>query len=235
MTMRLDYFLAHAAGLSRKEARRAIGKGQVRVTGYERLKASTTVTPDAAVLLNGQPVVWSVGERYYMLNKPEGVISATHDGEHQTVLDLLPPPLRNGLHPVGRLDKDTTGLLLLTSDGDWSHRLTSPRSHCAKTYRAWLAEPLAEASLQQLQEGVQLRNESRLTRPAKVILEDPQQILLTVTEGRYHQVRRMLAAVGNHVQALHRERVGDLVLDDGLAPGEYRELTPEEVAAAEAP
>jgi 16S rRNA pseudouridine516 synthase len=227
--MRLDYYLAHATDLSRKDAKRAIQQGRVRVAGEVEMKTAATVTAGADISLDGKPLTLEQGHRYFMLNKPAGVVSATADGLHRTVLDLLPHPLRRDLHPVGRLDRDTTGLLLLTTDGPWSHRITSPRRGCAKVYRANLADPLGAEALAQLEAGVTLRSEAETTRPARVEVLDECTIRLTLTEGRYHQVKRMLAAVGNHVTGLHRERVGAIELDQELAPGAYRALSAVEI------
>lgn len=229
--MRLDYYLAHAANLSRKEARRIIHRGRVQVGGKVETKISATVSADSDITFDDQPLVLDQGHRYFMLHKPAGVVSATEDGLHETVLELIPHELRRNLHPVGRLDRDTTGLLLLTTDGQWSHRISSPRSGCAKVYRANLAEPLTPEAKAQLEAGVELRGESDFTRPSQVEQLDAQTIRLTLTEGRYHQVKRMLAAVGNHVTALHREKIGPVHLDDHLDPGAYRALTQTEIEA----
>ncbi|WP_246065451.1 pseudouridine synthase [Hydrocarboniclastica marina] len=228
--MRLDYYLAHATTLSRKEAKRIIHQGRVSVAGQVERKTSTPVEADSVVCLDEQQLVLSQGHRYLMLNKPVGVISATEDGQHRTVIDLIPPALRRDLHPVGRLDRDTTGLILLTTDGQWSHRVSSPRGQCAKVYRAQLDQPLTAQARSRLEQGVMLKGETVATRPADVESIDDRTIRLRLTEGRYHQVKRMLAAVGNHVIALHRERVGSIQLDDNLPPGAYRELSKEEIS-----
>ncbi|MGF2734292.1 16S rRNA pseudouridine(516) synthase RsuA [Marinobacter sp. DUT-1] len=228
--MRLDQFIANCTELSRKEAKRAIGTGAVTVNGAVCRTANRKIPEDARVTLDGEPLILP-GERYLMMNKPAGVVSATTDSEHPTALDLLPPGLSRDLHIAGRLDLDTTGLLLLTTDGQWSHRVTSPRTDCPKTYRVTLGEPLTDVAEQALVTGVVLRNEERETRPAKVRRVNDTVIELTISEGRYHQVKRMLAAVGNHVKALHRIRVGDIALDPQLAPGEYRALTGQEIAS----
>lgn len=231
--MRLDYFLAHTTEFSRKEARRAIAGKRVTVEGVDKPRAATTVLEETPVWLDQQRLEWQRGEHYLMLHKPLGVITATRDGHQPTVMDLLPANLVRNLHPVGRLDKDSSGLLLLTSDGQWSHRITSPSARHEKCYRVTLASPLTPQMQEQLMEGVMLKGESVATRPAEVTVTGENQCRVTVTEGRYHQVRRMLAAVGNHVQALHRERIADLVLDPDLTPGQWRKLTAAEVAAAE--
>lgn len=227
--MRLDYVIATATGLSRKDAKRAIAAGRVSVAGSVCRHAATKVDGPAGVCLDDEPLTLP-GERYLMMNKPAGVVSATRDGKHLTALHLLPAELREGLHIAGRLDADTTGLLLLTSDGQWSHRVTSPRVECPKTYRVTLAEAITAEAVQHLQQGVTLRNDPKPTKPAQVHRIDSTTIELTLSEGRYHQVKRMLAAVGNHVVALHRRRIGGIELDPALAPGEFRALTPDEVS-----
>jgi 16S rRNA pseudouridine516 synthase len=147
------------------------------------------------------------------------------------VLSLLPEPLSQRLHLVGRLDKDTTGLLLLTDDGAWSHRVASPNRRCSKTYLVALARPLAEDAESRLLQGLLLHNEKTPTRPAVLQRLDERRVRITITEGRYHQVRRMFAALGNHVVGLHRESIGGLSLDAALGPGEWRDLSVNERAA----
>ena len=226
--MRLDQYLANGTGLSRKDAKRAITGKRVQVNGQLCRSTSANINTGDSVLLDGEPVTLP-GELYLMLHKPAGVISATTDSNQPTALDLLPPELARQLHIAGRLDKDTTGLLLITSDGQWSHRVTSPRRDCPKTYRVQLAEPLTAEARQALEQGIQLNGEDTATQPAQVLACSEQEIELTISEGRYHQVKRMLAAVGNHVTALHRQRIGAIELDTGLAPGQFRELTRSEI------
>lgn len=227
--MRLDQFIANTTPLSRKEARRAIHSGRVTVAGSPCKRAATHVDPLSRIELDGVLLALS-GERYLMLNKPQGVVSATSDPLHATALSLIPADLRQGLHIVGRLDIDTTGLLLLTTDGQWSHRITSPRVECPKTYQVTLAEPISQTAIRELERGVNLHSEDKPTRPARVQQTGEMAIELTIYEGRYHQVKRMVAAVGNHVVALHRLRIGGITLDPILQPGEFRELTEGEVA-----
>lgn len=226
-TMRLDQFVANSTELSRKEAKRAISRGEVTVDDQTCKGANTQLAGHERVALSGT-VLTLPGERYLMMNKPAGVVSATTDSDHPTALDLLPADLTRNLHIAGRLDADTTGLLLLTTDGQWSHRVTSPRTDCPKTYRVTLSEPLTTAAAKQLERGVDLHNDPRPTRPARVKVLEDRVIELTISEGRYHQVKRMLAAVGNHVEALHRLQIGKVELDTALRPGEYRELTSQE-------
>lgn len=228
--MRLDQFVATCTALSRKDAKVAIARRRVCIDGIPCRDPRRPVDGTEAITLDQQPIALP-GEVYLMLNKPEGVLSATRDSSQPTVNDLLPAELAKRVHPAGRLDKDTTGLVLLTSDGQWSHRITSPRADCPKTYRVSLAERLSPGAITTLEAGVLLRGEDAPTRPAVVEPLSERELHLTIQEGRYHQVKRMLAAVGNHVTALHRVKIGKLVLDPSLAPGHYRALTDQEVQA----
>lgn len=228
--MRLDRFVSQAAGISRSQSRSAIRRGKVHVDGGVQRDAAYVLADGIQVSLGGQLLALPQPQ-FLMLHKPSGLLSATQDDHQETVMSLLPVTLAARVHLVGRLDKDTSGLLLLTDDGAWSHRITSPVRHCAKVYRVDLAEPLAQAAITRLEGGVQLRNEARPTRPAIVERESDLRVRITLTEGRYHQVRRMFAAVGNHVTGLHREKIGGLMLDPRLAPGEWRALSTAEKAA----
>jgi 16S rRNA pseudouridine516 synthase len=229
--VRLDKFLVQAAGLSRSMAQKAVRGGRVTVDGEVLKDPAHRLGNRPSVCLDGM-LQALVGPRYLMLHKPPGYVCATQDPLHPTVLDLLPAGLRPGLHIAGRLDRDATGLVLLTDDGAWSHRVTSPRHHCAKRYRVRLAEPVTEQDVSRLRAGVQLRGEAKPTRPAQVVLLGEQELLLTIEEGRYHQVKRMFGALGNRVEALHRDRVGVVALDAAELPqGEFRDLSPAEVAA----
>jgi len=223
-SLRLDRLLSQATGLSRKQAGIEIRKQRVRV-GQEVVRDSgLRVAPDADVFWRDEPVALP-GNAYLMMHKPAGLVCARRDEQHATVLELLPPELAQRVHIVGRLDKETTGLLLLTDDGAWSHRITSPRHGCAKRYLAELADPLVADAEEQFGQGILLRNEKSPTLPAQLERLDERCVRVTLHEGRYHQVRRMFAALGNRVERLHREAVGGLVLDSALAPGEWRELS----------
>lgn len=228
--MRLDKLVSHVTGLTRKEARALIKEGRIRVGGGLVRDAAFHVTPDIAVTLDGAPL-GDAGPRYFMLNKPQGVISATHDGEHETVINLLDEPHPEKLHIAGRLDIDTTGLVLITDDGAWSHRITHPGRGCRKVYRVWVDHDIDPALVDLFARGVMLHNETKPTLPAELLLLGGNECLLTLQEGRHHQVKRMFASVDNRVTRLHRERVGDIVLDPALEPGEYRPLTAEEIAS----
>ncbi|AQU82485.1 MAG: pseudouridine synthase [Halomonas sp.] len=232
--MRLDRFLSETTPLTRSLAKRALKNGEVTLNGELIKQAATQVdTESDDVKLNGETLSL-VGLRYLMMHKPVDVECTARRGLYPRVIDLIDLPKAERLQPVGRLDVDTTGLLLLTDDGQWSHRVTSPRHRCAKVYVADLAEPVegeaAQWAIDQVAEGIMLDGEETPTQPAVLRFITPYQAELTITEGRYHQVKRMFAALGNHVNALHRRSIGDVVLPDDLAPGEWRELTPQEIA-----
>lgn len=225
--MRLDQFVSQALNISRKEAQKLIRAGLISINGQMVLTAPTSV-PTAASVSCEDEIISLPGLIYLMLNKPLGVISATEDPSERTVLNLIKHPHVHTLHPVGRLDKDTTGLIVLTNDGQWSHRISAPRQHVPKVYVAELAEPLPLNAIQQLQEGVLLRGETKPVSASNLELLAETTLRLTLHEGKYHQVKRMLAAVGNRVEKLHREQIGSLTLDPQLAAGEWRLLTPVE-------
>jgi len=229
IAMRLDFFIANGTHLSRKEAKKAIAAGEVQIDGKVCRKAGQIVDGSETISLGDQTVTLK-SYRYLMLHKPLGTLSATRDAAQPTVMDLLPAAKRVGLHCVGRLDKDTSGLLLLTDDGDWSHQITSPRYQCPKRYLAELADPINPEDLEPLTNGIMLRNDPALARAQAVQWIDSQTVEISVTEGRYHLIRRMIAAIGNRVTALHRVSIGGLQLDQRLSEGEWRPLAPEEVA-----
>lgn len=229
--MRLDRFLSQNTALTRSQARREIRRGRVEVDGTRVRDPAAGVAADAAVTW-GEKRIAEQGLRYFMLNKPVGYVSVTQHECHPTVLDLLEDEPRKGLHAAGRLDLSASGLVLITDDGEWSHRLTSPRHHCPKVYGVTLAEPLTQAMALALHEGVLLHGERAPTRPAQLTQLSEHQVRLVITEGRYHQVKRMFAAVGNRVVALHRERIGAIALDGALGPGQWRALTRGEIETA---
>ncbi|WP_058911858.1 16S rRNA pseudouridine(516) synthase RsuA [Entomohabitans teleogrylli] len=229
--MRLDKFISQQLGVSRAIAGREIRASRVTVDGDVVKNSAFKLAPEHQVEYDGNPLEQHNGSRYFMLNKPQGYVCSTDDPDYPTVIYFLDEPMAHKLHAAGRLDIDTTGLVLMTDDGQWSHRITSPRHHCEKTYLVTLDSPLAEGVGEQFAAGVQLHNEKSLTKPAQLEIITPTQVRLTISEGRYHQVKRMFAAVGNHVVALHRERIGAIVLDPALGEGEYRPLTAGEIAS----
>ena len=227
--IRLDRFICNATALSRSQAQREIRAGRVSVDGVTTKRAATPISLSASVSLAGERVAPPL-PRYLMLHKPLGVVCATRDPTHRTAIDLLDLPNPEGLHFAGRLDIDTTGLVLISDDGQWTHRIVSPGRRCAKRYRVGLAEAPEEAQLQRLCGGILLRGEQHPTRPSRVERIGEREILLSITEGRYHQVKRMLAALGHSVVRLHREAIGALELDSELGPGVFRPLRADEVA-----
>lgn len=228
--MRLDKYIASVSRLSRTEAKKAIRAGAVVVAKVIQKDPRYQVEVSVAISLNGTQLR-SAENRYIMLNKPEGYVSATKDKQHLTVLDLLDEDNIDQLHIAGRLDIDTTGLVLITDDGQWSHRVTSPKSDCKKTYLLEAADPISEDNIALFERGVSLDGEKTPTLPAEIERLDEHTIRVTISEGRYHQVKRMLGAVGNRVDCLHRERIGEIELDRDLQPGEYRWLTAHEIAS----
>jgi len=228
--MRLDKFIASVTDLSRNDAKRAIKDGEVRVAGQIALDPQQHIEASAAVTLFGRPLR-SAMPRYFMLNKPDGYVCATKDRQHLTVLDLIDEDNVDDLHVAGRLDIDTTGLVLLTDDGQWSHRLTAPSRDCRKVYWLQTAEPIGESAVRQFAQGLFLKAEKERLKPAQLELIDECTARVSIGEGKYHQVKRMFGALGNAVVKLHRERIGAIALDPSLEPGHYRALTPEEIAS----
>ena len=232
---RLDQFLQLALGISRKEAGKAIRNRWVNVNDTLITQRDFKVTEQDKIEVDDEEITYSSRKRYFMLHKPAGYVSShRHDG-HISLFRLLEDNEDvDTLHIAGRLDADTTGMVLITDDGQWSHRIMRPGNHLdeesdvAKTYEITLARPMTDEMISALEAGVELRGDDLLTKPAIVERLAEKEIRLTITEGRYHQVKRMLAAVGNHVEDLHRAQIGHLTLD-GLAEGEYRALTDEEV------
>ncbi|WP_109400869.1 16S rRNA pseudouridine(516) synthase RsuA [Proteus sp. TJ1640] len=233
--MRLDKFLSQQLGISRSLILRELRAGLVTIDGEMVKSGSTKIAPKQEVAYDGKVLTQILGPRYFMLNKPIGYVCSTDDPVNPTILYFIDEPLAHKLHAAGRLDIDTTGLVLLTDNGQWSHRITAPKHHCEKTYLVTLEEPIGEGVAEQFQKGVQLNGEKDLTKPAKLEILTPTEVKLTISEGKYHQVKRMFAAVGNHVSALHRERIGDITLDETLAEGEYRPLTEEEINSIHLP
>ncbi|QJQ96242.1 MULTISPECIES: pseudouridine synthase [Halomonadaceae] len=232
--MRLDKFLGETTELTRSLAKKAMHREEVTVDGEVVKDPGTQVDQANDVRWNGERLSL-VGLRYIMLHKPAGVECSARRGLYPLASELIELPKRERLQSVGRLDVGTTGLILMTDDGQWSHRVTSPRRQCGKVYRVSLADPLQgealQAAIEAFREGVMLDDEEKPTRPAELTMLAPDTALLTLYEGKYHQVKRMFAAIGNRVTALHRESIGSVVLDPALAPGEWRELSEEEIAS----
>ena len=229
--MRLDKLLSECGIASRKESARAAKAGQITVNGLPASKADMQVDPNNDVIaFCGKTVKWREFV-YMMLNKPDGYVSATEDSRgEQVVTSLLPEEYQKmGLFPCGRLDKHTLGLMLLTNDGQLSHRLLSPKRHVAKTYAFCVKFPLSEADVAALQDGVDIGG--YLTKPCSVTLSGEKEGHITLTEGKYHQIKLMMEAVHNQITYLERITFGPLTLDSALSRGEWRELTEAEIMA----
>ena len=225
--MRLDKFLAHHLGVSRTIVNKELKAQKVTVNGDIVKSGAYHISPDQIVEYDGFEIVPITENRYFMLNKPQGYVCSTDDPDHPTILYFIDEPMAEKLHSAGRLDLDTTGLVLLTDDGKWSHRITSPKHHCEKIYQVTVEQPLTANLIDIFKQGIQLKSEKTLTEPAKLIIIDDYHAELTISEGRYHQVKRMFAAVNNHVTQLHRKQIGNIVLD--IPEGEYRPLTQDEI------
>ena len=226
--MQLNRFIQINTPYSRQQVNLLLAQGRVKVAGQIVTDARLNIDRFVRVELDSQPLQDS--QSYYlMLNKPAGVVSATEHPEHQTVIDLLPPTLRKGMHLAGRLDLKTTGLMLLTNDGNWSRRVTQPESKVAKVYRVTTRDPVAADAEAVFSRGIYFRYEDITTRPATLERLDCYNSRLTIHEGRYHQVKRMFGYFDNEVTALHRESIGEITLDPALQPGEFRPLTTAEI------
>lgn len=230
--MRLDKYLSHAGIGTRKEVKQLIRKKHVKVNGNLITKDDAHVDEQAEVMVD-EEIVYYEPFVYLMLNKPSGVISATEDGEHETVLDCFDVMLPKGCFPVGRLDIDTEGLLLITNDGKLAHRLLSPKQHVQKTYFVEYEKPLSEEDIKMLCDG-SIRLDDKAILPAKLDIISETSCLLHIEEGRFHQVKRMFQAVTNEVVYLKRLAMGPLQLDDDLQPGDWRPLHEEEHKALQA-
>ncbi len=228
--MRLDRYICAATGLTRKQAHQVLRQRRIWVDGESITSPSVHCFEHQVIALDGEQLV-IVGSRYFMLHKPIGYVCATQDAMHPTIVDLLDEPNKTQLHSAGRLDLDVTGLVLLTDDGVWSHDVTHPKKQCAKTYYVEVRDPITEQMQHQLEQGVWLHGEDTPTQAAQVVLQTSHCLHLTIHEGRYHQVKRMLAAVGNQVIRLHRHSIGAICLDATLAEGAYRPLTATEIVA----
>lgn len=227
--MRLDKFLCDCNVGTRSQVKEYIKKGLVQINGQQVKKSDVAINETTdCITFKGEQIQYRKYV-YILLNKPAGIITATEDKRANTVMDLIKPlPVKN-MFPVGRLDKDTTGLLLITNDGDLAHKLLSPKYHVDKTYIVTTAKPVTQADIDSLTQGVDI-GDDKPTLPAKASLLSDGRLELTIHEGRYHQVKRMLEAVNNEVTALHRSSFGPLELDDNMESGSWRELTEDEIS-----
>ncbi|RYZ98071.1 MAG: pseudouridine synthase [Moraxellaceae bacterium] len=230
--MRLDKFIGNSTGLSRTQIHIAIKQGLILINDQPVNKTNAQINESDKITYDGQ-LIEARKPRYLMLHKPAGYVSANSDSEHPTALDLIDLPFKHELQIVGRLDVDTTGLLLLTDNGQWNHQITSPKHSHTKSYLVTTANPITESAKNTFAEGLLLKGETKPTLPAQLDIIDLYSARLSICEGKYHQVKRMFAAIGNHVVALHRERIGQVYLDKDLLPGAYRALTPIEINSFE--
>ena len=227
--MRVDRFLSNLPRFNRQQVRLLLVEKRVRVDGkvvsdpHAEVLEFSRVEVDEEVLQVGKPA------RYFMLHKPPGCVSATRDPEHPTVLDLIHEPDKQDLHIAGRLDFNTTGLMLITNDGSWSRRLTQPQTKLPKVYYVETEQEIGPEYALKFTEGLYFAFEDLTTQPAELIVLGPTSARLSIVEGRYHQVKRMFGHFDNKVLRLHRERMGLLELDAALAPGHYRALTEAEI------
>lgn len=225
--MRLDKFLCKSTELDRAAATACITRGEVTVNASVINDARCQVHENNIIMWRGERLV-ARPSRYIMLHKPLNTLSSNVDGDYPSLFRCIDLARAEDLHIVGRLDADTSGLVLLTDDGRWSFEIIRPEKNCPKTYRVTLRDPIASDVKAQFLVGIALQNEDKLTAPAQLEMVTEHEVLLTIIEGRYHQVKRMFAAVGNRVNGLHREKIGELTLD--ITVGDWRFLTAKEVA-----
>ena len=232
MTERLDKLIASQGKLSRSDVKKMVKSGRVTVDGAVVKSADIKVDADKSVIsVDGKALNYKKNI-YIMLNKPQGVISASNDKTQKTVVDLVPPEIyRDGLFPAGRLDGDTVGFVLITDDGDFAHRILSPKNHIMKTYHATLRSPLTEEDISAFKNGIELSDGTLCLEAEVRMLEKTDEPIaeVKICEGKYHQVKRMFAALGNKVLYLKRVRMGGLDLDESLEEGQCREITAEEL------
>ena len=227
--MRLDKFLIKQDGISRKQALQQLQQACVQIDGKVITQRDYQVTDFNHIALNHKTIQNPKPAHYFMMNKPAGVLSATKDNIHKTALDLIAFSLQSELHIAGRLDRASTGLLILTNDGRWSRTLTEPTEKIPKTYHVETVYAISPDTADLFTKGIYFQYEKITTSPAEMELLTENSCLLTIYEGRYHQIKRMFAAAGNRVKSLHRCAMGKIVLDEKLKPGEYRALTIDEI------
>ena len=228
---RIDKIISSQGQYSRSEVKKLIKGGRITLNGRVLKSSDEKADPDSCVIaIDGKPLGYKK-HIYIMLNKPQGIVSATDDRDHKTVIDLVPKELkRAGLFPAGRLDGDTVGFVLITDDGDFAHRILSPKNHIMKTYHATLQRPVTQADIDAFRNGIELKDGTLcLEAQVKPLDSDEPMAEIKICEGKYHQVKRMFAALGNKVVYLKRVKMGELCLDESLEEGQCREITAEEL------
>lgn len=228
MTERLDRLVASQTGISRSDVKKLVRGKRILVNGVPADRVDIKVEPSVdSISVDGFLLVYEKFV-YIMLNKPEGVVSASRDGKDTTVVDLVPEEYRHrNLFPAGRLDKNTTGFVLITDDGEFAHNILSPSKHVEKSYIVTLSRNVTDEERKIIEAGMTIGGEPLL--PAKLVMISDKVYEIVIKQGKYHQIKRMFGSFGNEVTALHRTRIGGLGLDENLAPGECRKLTAEEV------
>ncbi|UJF20858.1 pseudouridine synthase [Shewanella sp. OMA3-2] len=226
--MRLDKFVLKSTLCTKSEVTEQISLGHIRVNGAVNTDITSQVHEDNVIQLNGQTLV-TRPFRYMLMHKQADTLCSNVDGHYPSLLNNIDINHKDELHIVGRLDADTTGLVLITDDGRWSYNITRPECVCTKVYRVQLAKPINIDAVALFKQGILLQGESKPTLPAELIIMSAKEVLLSLTEGRYHQVKRMFFAIGNRVNALHRQQIGNVSLD--IVAGEWRDLTADEVSS----
>lgn len=228
---RLDKIISNRTGISRKDAKSAISSGKVTVSGNVIRSSDYKVGENEEIILDGKKISGNA-HVYIVLNKPKGYVSATEDPQQKTVIELVPPELfRNGIFPAGRLDKDTTGLMIITDDGDFAHRILAPKKHVPKKYAVTIDLPVTEEMKIGFEKGIELSD--GICKSAKLFKTGEYTCEVTLSEGRYHQIKRMFGCFGAKVTELHRLSMGGFSLPENLLPGECRELSEKELALIE--
>ena len=229
-SLRLDKYISNATDLSRTDVKKLIKAGQVSIDEEIAASGSQKISSEQIISIEGS-TIQLLNNRYFMMNKPIGVVSATKDHSNPTAIDLIYEHRNQQLQIAGRLDIDTTGLLLITDDGQWNHIVTSPRTDCKKIYLVELQNPVGKDYQKKLEAGIVLKGEKLRCLPASMEVIDDHHIRLCISEGKYHQVKRMITSLGNQVVSLHRLQIGGIELDPELGPGDYRPLTEDEIAS----
>ena len=227
-SMRLDKFICKSTELTKTQAVELIFEGRVKINSDAVTHESTQIHENNYITLDGKELI-ARPFRYLLMNKPADTICSNIDEVYPSLFNYINEGNNAELHIAGRLDADTTGLVLITDDGRWSYSIITPAKKCEKVYRVGLRHPISEDAADIFSSGIQLQGESQLTRPAKLEVVAPKEVLLTITEGKFHQVKRMFSAIGNKVTSLHRERIGEVTLD--VEAGEWRYLTDAEVTS----